>query len=276
MSQDSIYVIEGRRYTVTLLSLDRGLVLLPRLFVLPRPHSKLSQNAATSLHTTSPIITMTDLATNSDQITVPEDFQCPISLQLMKDPVMNRKGRNYDRMSILKWLNQGNTQCPLTREFLKPSALIPNYSLKAKIEKWKNENDYFEDEGGDTTVGDPDEENGGFVGLLASALPSALSDEDNKIDNNIPFQPMRKSQSQDDDLGYLLEIYNEFFGITSESSTMIRNDDGHPNFSASPQTHAQVTNQPRSQTQDWRTSLLEAYDEILEIIDGPEMSQASS
>ncbi|WJX88643.1 hypothetical protein P8452_70711 [Trifolium repens] len=44
----------------------------------------------------------------------PEDFRCPISLELMTEPVTVSTGQTYDRVSIQKWLKSGNTTCPKT------------------------------------------------------------------------------------------------------------------------------------------------------------------
>lgn len=48
----------------------------------------------------------------------PEDFRCPISLELMIDPVTVSTGQTYDRASIQKWLSAGNFICPKTGERL--------------------------------------------------------------------------------------------------------------------------------------------------------------
>lgn len=37
---------------------------------------------------------------------IPEDFLCPISLEIMKDPVIAADGHTYDRENITKWLSQ--------------------------------------------------------------------------------------------------------------------------------------------------------------------------
>lgn len=71
---------------------------------------------------------------------IPHEFLCPISLHIMKDPVMSKTGQNYDRQTILQWFNEGNVVCPLTRQYLKPSGLVPNVPLKTRILQWKRDN----------------------------------------------------------------------------------------------------------------------------------------
>ena len=53
---------------------------------------------------------------------------CPISLQLLSDPVVSRVGQTYEREHIEKWLKHIST-CPLTRHPLKSEHLAPNHAL---------------------------------------------------------------------------------------------------------------------------------------------------
>eukprot|EP00268_Persea_americana_P038728 TRINITY_DN3833_c0_g1_i1.p1 TRINITY_DN3833_c0_g1~~TRINITY_DN3833_c0_g1_i1.p1 ORF type:complete len:700 (-),score=125.22 TRINITY_DN3833_c0_g1_i1:409-2508(-) len=66
----------------------------------------------------------------------PEDFRCPISLELMTDPVIITTGQTYDRSSIQKWLKAGNLSCPKTGEKLKSTELIPNLALQNLIQQF--------------------------------------------------------------------------------------------------------------------------------------------
>lgn len=70
----------------------------------------------------------------------PEDFRCPISLELMIDPVTVSTGQTYDRASIQKWLSAGNLLCPKTGERLTCSDLVPNSSLKKLINQFCADN----------------------------------------------------------------------------------------------------------------------------------------
>ncbi|KAM0982475.1 hypothetical protein FF1_015428 [Malus domestica] len=60
----------------------------------------------------------------------PEDFKCPISLELMLDPVTVSTGQTYDRSSIQKWLRAGNMLCPKTGEVITNTELVPNSILR--------------------------------------------------------------------------------------------------------------------------------------------------
>ncbi|XP_010521828.1 PREDICTED: U-box domain-containing protein 12 [Tarenaya hassleriana] len=67
---------------------------------------------------------------------IPEDFRCPISLELMKDPVIVSSGQTYERACIEKWLEEGHLTCPKTQQTLTSTAVTPNYVLRSLIAQW--------------------------------------------------------------------------------------------------------------------------------------------
>ncbi|XP_077253322.1 RING/U-box superfamily protein with ARM repeat domain-containing protein isoform X2 [Tasmannia lanceolata] len=69
-------------------------------------------------------------------VPIPPDFCCPLSLELMSDPVILASGQTYERAFIKKWLDQGLTVCPKTRQTLSRTNLVPNYTVKALIANW--------------------------------------------------------------------------------------------------------------------------------------------
>ncbi|KAF5473471.1 hypothetical protein F2P56_010080 [Juglans regia] len=78
-----------------------------------------------------------------DDIEVPQYFICPISLQIMKDPVTAITGITYDRESIEHWLftSKNNTTCPVSKQPLpKESDLTPNHMLRRLIQAWCAQN----------------------------------------------------------------------------------------------------------------------------------------
>ncbi|GAB4849025.1 hypothetical protein Ancab_003837 [Ancistrocladus abbreviatus] len=74
-------------------------------------------------------------------VPIPADFCCPLSLELMTDPVIVASGQTYERAYIRKWLDLGLTVCPKTRQTLGHTNLIPNYTVKALIANWCELND---------------------------------------------------------------------------------------------------------------------------------------
>ena len=69
-------------------------------------------------------------------VQIPYHFRCPISLELMCDPVTVSTGQTYDRTSIESWVATGNTTCPVTRSPLTDFTLIPNHTLRRLIQDW--------------------------------------------------------------------------------------------------------------------------------------------
>ncbi|KAL6010764.1 U-box domain-containing protein 26 [Asimina triloba] len=69
-------------------------------------------------------------------VQIPYHFRCPISLELMRDPVTVSTGQTYDRASIESWVATGNTTCPVTRVPLSDFTLIPNHNLRRLIQDW--------------------------------------------------------------------------------------------------------------------------------------------
>ncbi|THU66096.1 hypothetical protein C4D60_Mb05t10580 [Musa balbisiana] len=67
---------------------------------------------------------------------VPDDFRCPISLELMGDPVIVSTGQTYEREFIKKWLEAGHNTCPKTQQRLSSTSLTPNYVLRSLIAQW--------------------------------------------------------------------------------------------------------------------------------------------
>ncbi|KAJ4912804.1 U-box domain-containing protein 8 [Raphanus sativus] len=65
---------------------------------------------------------------------LPNDFRCPISLEIMSDPVIIQSGHTFDRVSIQKWIDSGNRTCPITKLPLSENpSLIPNHALRSLI-----------------------------------------------------------------------------------------------------------------------------------------------
>lgn len=69
-----------------------------------------------------------------------DDFRCPITLEIMSDPVTISTGHTYDRISILKWFNAGNPTCPKTGKKVTSTELVPNLSMKKLIQQYCSEN----------------------------------------------------------------------------------------------------------------------------------------
>ncbi|KAJ0439417.1 putative adaptor protein Cbl domain superfamily [Helianthus annuus] len=69
-----------------------------------------------------------------------QSFYCPITREVMVDPVETASGHTFERAAIEKWLADGSNFCPLTMIPLDKSSLRPNKTLKQSIEEWKDRN----------------------------------------------------------------------------------------------------------------------------------------
>jgi len=64
---------------------------------------------------------------------VPKQLICPITQELMQDPVVMADGHSYESSAILAWLGRGNRTSPLTNEPLPHTTLVPNINLRILV-----------------------------------------------------------------------------------------------------------------------------------------------
>jgi hypothetical protein len=72
---------------------------------------------------------------NTNDLQIPEEFICPITLEIMYDPVLCEDGHTYERSAILLLRDSVS---PLTRTPINRKNLIPNRALKETINTYKN------------------------------------------------------------------------------------------------------------------------------------------
>ncbi|XP_056134464.1 WD repeat, SAM and U-box domain-containing protein 1 isoform X2 [Lampris incognitus] len=68
---------------------------------------------------------------------IPDEFLCPITRELMKDPVIAADGYSYERGAIESWINTKNRSSPMTNLPLMTTLLTPNHTLKMAMGRWK-------------------------------------------------------------------------------------------------------------------------------------------
>ena len=68
----------------------------------------------------------------SEAAEMPDDYVCPITAEIMTDPVSTLDGFTYERAAITEWLRTKDTS-PKTGAQLESKTLIPNYSLRSII-----------------------------------------------------------------------------------------------------------------------------------------------
>ncbi len=71
----------------------------------------------------------------------PKEWMCPITEELMDDPVVTSCGHMYDRPAIMHWLTKGllaaAANCPICRSSLSEKDLFPCYPIKSAIQERK-------------------------------------------------------------------------------------------------------------------------------------------
>ncbi|KAM3917573.1 WD repeat, SAM and U-box domain-containing protein 1 isoform 2-T2 [Leptodactylus fuscus] len=66
---------------------------------------------------------------------VPEEFLCPITCEIMKDPVIASDGYSYERKAIESWISTRRSS-PMTNLPLENLLLTPNRTLKMALNRW--------------------------------------------------------------------------------------------------------------------------------------------
>ncbi|KAK6232884.1 hypothetical protein QUC31_009824 [Theobroma cacao] len=113
-----------------------------------------------------------------DDTIFPEKFKCPLSGEIMGDPVVLSSGQTYDRPNIQKWLNEGNLTCPLSKQVLSHTILIPNCLVRELILHWSKERGIalpksYQDVDGDMNA----EVDRIYLNSLLEKMSSSLSDQ---------------------------------------------------------------------------------------------------
>ncbi|KAL1189332.1 U-box domain-containing protein 15 [Cardamine amara subsp. amara] len=113
--------------------------------------------------------------TKSTSLILPHEFLCPITLEIMLDPVIIATGQTYEKESIQKWFDAGHKTCPKTRQELDHLSLAPNFALKNLIMHWCEKNNFKlpEKEASPHSENEPKDE----VSLLVEALSSSQLEE---------------------------------------------------------------------------------------------------
>uniref|UniRef100_A0A0E0D461 RING-type E3 ubiquitin transferase n=1 Tax=Oryza meridionalis TaxID=40149 RepID=A0A0E0D461_9ORYZ len=75
-----------------------------------------------------------------------EAFVCPLTKQVMRDPVTIETGQTFEREAILKWFrecrdNGRRPTCPLTQRELRDTEVSPSVALRSVIHEWRARNE---------------------------------------------------------------------------------------------------------------------------------------
>ncbi len=72
-----------------------------------------------------------------NQPIIPQDYLCPITHEIMKNPVIAADGHTYEEKSIIEWLSRGNRRSPLNGNNLPHTILLENIFAKKIINEFK-------------------------------------------------------------------------------------------------------------------------------------------
>jgi len=67
----------------------------------------------------------------------PDEFICPISFELMNEPVIASDGYSYEKAAIQNWLITKGRHSPKTNLPLTSVLLYPNHIMATQIRKWR-------------------------------------------------------------------------------------------------------------------------------------------
>ncbi|KAJ1281769.1 hypothetical protein BS78_04G331200 [Paspalum vaginatum] len=75
-----------------------------------------------------------------------EAFMCPLTKQVMHDPVTIETGQTFEREAILKWFKEcrdtgRKPTCPLTQTELRATDITPSIALRNVIDEWRARNE---------------------------------------------------------------------------------------------------------------------------------------
>lgn len=91
-------------------------------------------------HLSDPSTLVLDLA--SKQTDIPLELICPITHELMREPVTAEDGFTYERDAILSWFDRGKVTSPMTNEELPNLDLVDNDEIKQQIDEFLKSIDF--------------------------------------------------------------------------------------------------------------------------------------
>lgn len=74
---------------------------------------------------------------DSAEVPIPASFLCPISREIMRDPVATVDGYTYERRPIQEWFHLGHQTSPMTGLVLRQLTLAPEVSLRRAIQEYE-------------------------------------------------------------------------------------------------------------------------------------------
>ena len=95
---------------------------------------------------------------------VPPQYLCPITYEVMKEPVVCADGHTYERSAIEEWLRAGKLTSPVTGKRLPSVTTVTNFALRSSIEEFVAQRDAIETR--NKSADDHDRARGGVLDQL--------------------------------------------------------------------------------------------------------------
>ncbi|XP_053554308.1 WD repeat, SAM and U-box domain-containing protein 1 isoform X1 [Bombina bombina] len=77
-----------------------------------------------------------DVKKKTASTNIPDEFLCPITREIMMDPVIASDGYSYERKAIENWISTQKRTSPMTNLPLSTLLLTPNRTLKMALNRW--------------------------------------------------------------------------------------------------------------------------------------------
>lgn len=101
------------------------------------PQAQNVQSSTQPLIASSTPIQIPSTFANTD---VPNEYMCPITMQIMTDPVILTDGHVYEKKAIEQWLTTHDTS-PITKQTVNKNIIIPCFALRKLIEEFVTTSD---------------------------------------------------------------------------------------------------------------------------------------
>ncbi|GLI61320.1 hypothetical protein VaNZ11_003677, partial [Volvox africanus] len=103
-----------------------------------QPEMERAQQGAADQHYLRMLMDVVRASHVNTDCEAPLDFLCPLTHQLMQDPVLlHETGHSYERKALEQWWASGHHFCPRTGLHLRRLNISPNHSLRSAIEQWR-------------------------------------------------------------------------------------------------------------------------------------------
>ncbi|KAL2233712.1 UNVERIFIED_CONTAM: U-box domain-containing protein 45 [Sesamum indicum] len=165
----------------------------------------------------------------------PEELRCPISLQLMYDPVIIASGLTYERVCMERWFADGHNTCPKTQQLLPHLSLIPNYSVEGLVASWCEQNGIPIPDGPPISVdlnywrlplSESDSSNSRLIGSVGAcnykAVKVAPLNEGGIIEEDKGNEEETVSARQDDYEVNAFRLYEDFLNILEKEDDLMK------------------------------------------------------